>query len=126
MWYFAYIISIICKNPYKIRFNYYKNKILLLSIWYFKFSKIKDIIESISIIILLVTEYCLNIYRRNGMIFYEKKHKETGKEYAYRVLKENIMSLELKPGELLSESDLSEKLSISRTPIREVIMKLKG
>ena len=60
------------------------------------------------------------------MIFYEKKHKETGKEYAYRVLKGNIMSLELKPGELLSESDLSEKLSISRTPIREVIMKLKG
>ena len=42
------------------------------------------------------------IYRRNGMIFYEKKHKETGKKYAYRVLKENIMSLELKPGELLS------------------------
>lgn len=60
------------------------------------------------------------------MIFYEKKHKETGKKYAYRVLKENIMSLELKPGELLSESDLSEKLKISRTPIREVIMKLKN
>ena len=60
------------------------------------------------------------------MIFYEKKHKETGKEYAYRVLKDNIMSLELKPGELLSESDLSEKLSISRTPIREVLMRLKG
>ena len=60
------------------------------------------------------------------MIFYDKKHKETGKEYAYRVLKGNIMSLELKPGELLSESDLSEKLNISRTPIREVIMKLKN
>lgn len=60
------------------------------------------------------------------MIFYEKKHKETGKDYAYRVLKGNIMSLELKPGELLSESDLSEKLNISRTPIREVIMKLKN
>ena len=51
-------------------------------------------------------------YRRNRMIFYDKKHKETGKEYAYRVLKGNIMSLELKPGELLSESDLSEKLKI--------------
>ena len=49
------------------------------------------------------------MYRRNGMIFYEKNHKETGKDYAYRVLKGNIMSLELKPGELLSESDLSEK-----------------
>ena len=66
------------------------------------------------------------IYRMNRMIFYDKKHKETGKEYAYRVLKGNIMSLELKPGELLSESDLSEKLKISRTPIREVIMKLKN
>lgn len=60
------------------------------------------------------------------MILYEKKYKETGKDYAYRVLKDNIMSLDLKPGELLSESDLSEKLSISRTPIREVLMKLKN
>ena len=59
------------------------------------------------------------------MIFYKKKHKETGKEYAYRVLKENIMSLELKRRELLSESDLSEKLSISRTPIREVNNEIK-
>ena len=42
------------------------------------------------------------IYRRNRMILYDKKHKETGNEYAYRVLKGNIMSLELKPGELLS------------------------
>ena len=57
---------------------------------------------------------------------YEKKHKETGKDYAYRVLKDNIMSIQLKPGDLLSESDLSQKLNISRTPIREVLMKLKA
>lgn len=60
------------------------------------------------------------------MILYERNKNETAKEYAYRVLKENIMSLELKPGELLSELELSEKLNLSRTPIREVIMKLKG
>lgn len=60
------------------------------------------------------------------MILYEKKYKETGKEYAYRVLKDNIMVLQLKPGDLLSESDLSERLNISRTPIREVIMKLRN
>ena len=30
------------------------------------------------------------------MIFYEKKHKETGKEYAYRVLKDNIMCFRVK------------------------------
>ena len=60
------------------------------------------------------------------MILYDKYENETAKDYAYRVLKDNIMCLELKPGELLSESDLSEKLNISRTPIREVIMRLKG
>ncbi|WP_300351632.1 GntR family transcriptional regulator [Clostridium sp.] len=60
------------------------------------------------------------------MILYEKIDKETSKDYAYRVLKDNIMCLELKPGELLSESDLAKKLSISRTPIREVLIRLKA
>lgn len=60
------------------------------------------------------------------MILYNRKHKETAKEYAYRVLKDNIMSLDLKPGELLSESNLSETLNISRTPIREILMRLKN
>ncbi len=60
------------------------------------------------------------------MILFKKRENETGKEYAYRVLKENIMSLELKPGELISEIELSEKLNLSRTPIREVLMRLKN
>ena len=60
------------------------------------------------------------------MILYEKLDKETCKEYVYRVLKDNIMSLELSPGEILSESDLSKKLNVSRTPIREVLIKLKA
>lgn len=60
------------------------------------------------------------------MILYDKKEKENSKDYAYRVLKDNIMTLNLKPGELLSETDLAEKLGISRTPIREVLMRLKN
>ena len=60
------------------------------------------------------------------MIIYEKLDKETGKDYVYRVLKDNIMCLELKPGELLSESELAKKLNVSRTPIREVLIKLKA
>lgn len=60
------------------------------------------------------------------MILYDKKEKENSKDYAYRVLKDNIMTLNLKPGKLLSETDLSEKLGISRTPIREVLMRLKN
>ncbi|WP_455538938.1 GntR family transcriptional regulator [Terrisporobacter sp.] len=60
------------------------------------------------------------------MILFERYEKETAKEYAYRVLKDNIMSLELKPGEMLSEMELAEKLNLSRTPIREILMKLKS
>lgn len=60
------------------------------------------------------------------MILYSKESKENGKDYAYRVLKDNIMTINLKPGTLISEAELSEKLGISRTPIREVLMKLKN
>lgn len=59
------------------------------------------------------------------MILYERKPKETNKEYAYRVLKTNIMHLTLKPGDALSEAELGELLGLSRTPIREIIMQLK-
>lgn len=60
------------------------------------------------------------------MILYEKTEKETAKEYAYRVLKHNIMTLNLKPSEPLSEVELAETLGMSRTPIREVLTKLKN
>ena len=49
---------------------------------------------------------------------------ETGKEYALRVLKENIISFELPPGSQISENELSSALSLSRTPIREALAEL--
>ena len=53
------------------------------------------------------------------------KHKnENNRAYTYRVLKENIMRLNLKPGESISEIELSEALDVSRTPVREAIVKL--
>lgn len=48
------------------------------------------------------------------------------KERSYRILKEEIMNLTLKPGEILSELKLSARLRISRTPIREILMRLKN
>lgn len=60
------------------------------------------------------------------MILYDKFEKEKAKDYAYRVIKDNIMSVGLKPGEVLSEGDLANKLGVSRTPIREVLIRLKG
>ncbi len=50
---------------------------------------------------------------------------ENNKQYAYRVIKNAIMFLELKPGQVVSEIDLAEVLKVSRTPIREVLGKLR-
>lgn len=49
---------------------------------------------------------------------------ENNKDYAYRVIKDSIMALELEPGQAISEIELAQELQISRTPIREVMAKL--
>ena len=56
---------------------------------------------------------------------FEKAPNETVREYAYRVLYENIMSLKLPPGTAMSEQELSGILHVSRTPVREAIRKLE-
>lgn len=43
---------------------------------------------------------------------------------AYRELEERIVTLRLNPGEVLSETALSEQLGIGRTPIREALQRL--
>jgi DNA-binding GntR family transcriptional regulator len=41
-------------------------------------------------------------------------------------LEEMIVSLELPPGSVWSEADLSAKLGIGRTPVREALQRLEG
>lgn len=43
---------------------------------------------------------------------------------AYALLEEQIIMMELKPGQLLSESELTQSLGLGRTPIREALQKL--
>ena len=53
----------------------------------------------------------------------EERHcAETAREYALRMLKENIISMELKPGAMVSENELAAQLGLSRTPVREALM----
>lgn len=52
------------------------------------------------------------------------KENETVREYAYRILRENILKLILKPGDKISEKEISDTLSISRTPVREAFIRL--
>jgi len=49
---------------------------------------------------------------------------ETLTERAYRVLEEEIVTLALAPGEVVSEALLSDRLRIGRTPIREALQRL--
>lgn len=50
--------------------------------------------------------------------------RESAKDYALRVIKENIVTWELVPGEVVSEKSLSEALGVSRAPIREALQEL--
>lgn len=49
---------------------------------------------------------------------------ETLTDRAYREIEEQIVTLQLKPGALLSEARLTSKLGIGRTPIREALQRL--
>jgi DNA-binding GntR family transcriptional regulator len=58
------------------------------------------------------------------MYILERTGKETAREYAYRVIKYNIISLELEPGCMVSENELAEEMGVSRTPVREALIEL--
>ena len=58
------------------------------------------------------------------MIVKKRYGRETGREYALRVLKENIVMLELEPGSRISENELASEIGVSRTPIREALIEL--
>lgn len=46
-------------------------------------------------------------------------------EEAYDVIQEQILSLQIKPGESVTEIALSDKLGIGRTPVREALKRLE-
>ena len=54
----------------------------------------------------------------------ERTPRETGRDYALRIIKENLVNLELAPGSQISENELAEMLHISRTPVREALIEL--
>lgn len=54
----------------------------------------------------------------------ERQSGESGRSYALRVIKENIIRLELAPGSRISENEIALALGLSRTPIREALQEL--
>ena len=46
-------------------------------------------------------------------------------EMVYQVLKKEILDLELKPGQLIKETEICERFSVSRTPVRDALRLLQ-
>lgn len=72
---------------------------------------------------IVVPEYTWNI----GGIFMrllKRLPRETARDYAFRVIKDNIIRLELEPGSPISENELAAELGLSRTPVREALIAL--
>lgn len=49
---------------------------------------------------------------------------ENNRVYVYRILKDNILKLKLEPGEKISEVKIKNIFKVSRSPIREAIVRL--
>ena len=54
----------------------------------------------------------------------QRQTRESGRDYALRTIKENIVSLDLAPGSPISENELAAELGLSRTPVREALIEL--
>lgn len=46
-------------------------------------------------------------------------------DMVYQVLKQEILDLELKPGQLIKENEICERFSVSRTPVRDALRLLQ-
>ncbi len=54
------------------------------------------------------------------------RKRGSGVKFAYDILREEILDLALPPGSSIDEVQLAERLKMSRTPIREALVRLAG
>lgn len=55
-----------------------------------------------------------------------ERKRGTGARYVYDILRDEILNLTLQPGEPIDEITLADRLLMSRTPIREALVRLAG
>jgi DNA-binding GntR family transcriptional regulator len=55
-----------------------------------------------------------------------KRVKGTGVKFAYETLRDEILALDFQPGAVLDETSLAERFAMSRSPVREALIRLAG
>ena len=50
---------------------------------------------------------------------------QAARDQVYAALREGIVTAELAPGRKLSENELADRLGVSRTPVREALIRLR-
>ena len=55
-----------------------------------------------------------------------RRAKGTGAKFAYETIRDEILTLALAPGQLLDETTLAERFAMSRSPVREALIRLAG
>ena len=58
------------------------------------------------------------------MIITPKSSNEHNRDYALRIVRDNIINMEIKPGSLIGEQEIANLLNLSRTPIHEAFLEL--
>ncbi|KAB8131033.1 GntR family transcriptional regulator [Gracilibacillus oryzae] len=58
------------------------------------------------------------------MVGQGQRTKGSSRDYVYKIIKNQIMHGEISPGTKLSEKEISDKLEVSRTPVREAFLQL--
>lgn len=55
-----------------------------------------------------------------------RRAKGTGAKFAYETIRDEILTLALAPGQLLDETTLAARFAMSRSPVREALIRLAG
>lgn len=55
-----------------------------------------------------------------------KRAKGTGVRHVYDTIRDEILTLQLEPGQFLDETTLADRFGMSRSPVREALIRLSG
>ena len=65
--------------------------------------------------------------KAGGATRQRRKHaRGSGAEFVYEALRSDILGLQMEPGNMLDETELAERFNLSRSPVREALIRLSG